>query len=131
MRDFDVFLFLYLLLRKEHVFIMQNKKKTLKVYSCFYQGSGNLYPRINLQGKWLNQFGFDISNYVEVIMDNDMIIIKKINQVENLLKISVKTTLEHQLHMLVQEEAQTYQIKEDEVVEKIVKHYFKRKKESK
>ena len=98
--------------------IMQNNKKTLKVYSCFYHGSGNSYPRINLQGKWLQQLGFHIDDYIEVVLDNDMIIIKKINEVAKLPKISIKTTLEHQLHSLVKEKAQTYQLHENEVIAK-------------
>ncbi len=38
---------------------------------------GKSFPRLNLQGKWLQDLGFDVGTYIEVECDKNMLVIKK------------------------------------------------------
>lgn len=51
-------------------------EKTLKIYR---QPSGNPdYPEIRLSGKWLQDNGFDVGDYIRVAYGVNEIVIKKI-----------------------------------------------------
>lgn len=50
------------------------KERILKVYES--TGTKNLTPRIQLQGKWLENIGFHIGEHFTVSYDQNQIIIK-------------------------------------------------------
>lgn len=56
---------------------MKDKKnRRLKVHG---QSNGYNYqdvPTIVLKGKWLTELGFDIGEYINIVVDNDTLIIK-------------------------------------------------------
>lgn len=54
----------------------QTKTRKLKVYN---QSRGNYsnIPTIILKGHWLKEFGFLLGNYVEIICNQDILLIKK------------------------------------------------------
>ncbi|AOY74728.1 SymE family type I addiction module toxin [Clostridium formicaceticum] len=49
------------------------KTRTLKVYEG--TGVNNRVPRVNLQGKWLQNYGFEIGAYIEVKCNKNMLVI--------------------------------------------------------
>lgn len=53
-----------------------SKSKKLKVY----QALRSSYPRINLQGKWIQLLGFDVGDHIEVTVSNNKLIITNIKE---------------------------------------------------
>ena len=52
------------------------KSKKLKVYPSLQSP----YPRINLQGKWIQLLGFDVGNRIEVTVSDNQLIITNIDE---------------------------------------------------
>lgn len=102
---------------------MEKTCRTLKVYST----TGKPNPKITLQGKWLEQLGFTIGDYIEITMttNNQMLITKK--ESKELPKGNLKTTLTKQTITVVKEQALQYKTDENEVIEKALLYYFKKK----
>ena len=68
---------------------MNKKERNLKVYYAnqdraggagYYSRRNEQVPTIILKGKWLEQYGFSISDHIKVVCENEMLIIKKIDQ---------------------------------------------------
>ncbi len=75
------------------------KSKKLKVY----QALGSCYPRINLQGKWVQQLGFDIGNHIEVALSDNQLIITKIDEAIESSNGEYQNTLGNMTPALVRE----------------------------
>lgn len=102
---------------------MQKLNRTLKVYST----PGNPSPRINLQGNWVAQLGFSIGDYIQITSNEDnQIVITKVEP-EQLPKVNVKTKLNKQTIDVVKEQALYYKTDKNEVIEKALHYYFKKK----
>ena len=99
------------------------KTKTLKVYCS----TGKPSPKINLQGKWLSNLGFDIGNYIEVTLEDNKLIITKIDNPNDLPTVNIKTTIKKNTLDVVKEQAVNYCVNENEVIEKALIYYFKKK----
>ncbi len=54
-------------------------KRKLKVCYAFRSKAKRKHPKINLGGHYLSKFGFDIGDYVELIIEKDTIVITKQN----------------------------------------------------
>ena len=102
---------------------MDKKSRKLKV-CC---STGNPVPKINLQGKWLLELGFSIGDYIEVVITNNQMMITKITEPEKLPTASMKTTLPKPTIDVVKEQALYYKVDENEVIEKALLYYFKKK----
>ena len=102
---------------------MEKSCRTLKVYST----TGKPTPKITLQGKWLLEVGFTIGNYIRVSITDTQLIITKITDPALLPKGNLKTTLNKQTIEVVKEQAIHYKTNENEVIEKALLYYFKKK----
>ena len=101
---------------------MDKKSRKLKV-CC---STGNPVPKINLQGKWIEEVGFSIGDYIEVVITNNQMIITKVEP-SKVPTASMKTTLPKPTIDVVKEQAIQYKIDENDVIEKALLYYFKKK----
>lgn len=102
---------------------MEKSCRTLKVYST----PGNPAPKITLQGKWVAQLGFSIGDYIEVTINEDNQIVITKTEPKEVPKGNLKTTLAKQTINVVREQAMHYKTDENEVIEKALLYYFKKK----
>ena len=103
--------------------MMENTSRKLKVYSTL----GKPAPKICLQGKWVEEVGFSIGDYIEVVIDDNRVIITKITEPKKLPTASMKTTVSKPTIDVVKEQAVQYKTNENDVIEKALVYYFKKK----
>ena len=101
---------------------MENASRKLKVYSTL----GKPAPKICLQGKWVEEVGFSIGDYIEVVIDDNQMIITKVEP-SKVPTASMKTTLSKPTIDVVKEQALQYKTDENDVIEKALLYYFKKK----
>ena len=102
---------------------MEKSCRTLKVYST----TGKPTPKITLQGKWVEQLGFTIGDYIEITTQGNQVIITKITEPKQFPKTKYQTVLPKETISLVKEQAHHYHMEEQEVMEKALLYYFKMK----
>ena len=56
------------------------EEKTERILKVYNQSQGNSWniPTIMLKGEWLRKFGFDCGDKIIVILEDDIIVIKKL-----------------------------------------------------
>lgn len=59
---------------------MAKKKRQIKVYSQHGYYGADQRPAIFLQGKWVQELGFNIGDHCTIICDNNKITIQKADQ---------------------------------------------------
>ena len=59
---------------------MEMSEKTLKVYR--QPSIEKAYPEIRLSGKWLQDLGFEIGDFIRIIYRDNVILIKKITPLQ-------------------------------------------------